>query len=100
MSAKANPAAETADFKNLIDCLAVGAEADARLNELVSLNQQNYLDLVDGTREDYVKFTTAKTSSEAAVFDTMDMHPSGLRKTTASRPSTALSDSAALPSWR
>lgn len=75
MSAKINPAAESADFKNVIDCLAVGAEADARITELQSMLHQNYLDLVDSNREDYVKFSTAQTQSEAAVFETMDMHP-------------------------
>ncbi len=63
------------DYKNLIDCLAIHAEATARMGELENDLQQAFLDLVDARRKDYTELQSALTKSTAAIEAAALLHP-------------------------
>ena len=62
-----SPAAEAADFKNLVNLMAIMAEGTARMGELENGLQQAYIDLVDGVRKDYASLQHALGKAEEAI---------------------------------
>lgn len=62
-----NPAADAADFKNLVDLMAIMAEGSARLGELENGLQQDYIDLVDARRKDYASLQFAIGQAEESI---------------------------------
>jgi hypothetical protein len=54
--------ADAPEYKNLIDLMAIYAEAESRMDELQSDLHQAWLDLVDARRKDYagLQFTTGE----------------------------------------
>lgn len=61
------PVADAADFKNLVDLMAIMAEGSARMSELESGLQQDWLDLVDARRKDYASLQFAIGQAEEAI---------------------------------
>lgn len=61
------PVADAADFKNLVDLMAIVSEGSARMAELESTVQQNYLDIVDAIRKDYASLQYAIGQAEEAI---------------------------------
>lgn len=61
------PVADAADFKNLVDLMAVMAEGNARLGELENGLQQDYIDLVDARRKDYASLQYAIGQAEESI---------------------------------
>lgn len=80
MSAKINPAAESADFANLVTLISMGADADARLGELQNDLNQAWIDLVDARRKDYAELQQVKATAERAIQDACEMHPEWFAK--------------------
>jgi hypothetical protein len=68
------------DFRDLLDCLAIYAEATARLEELENDMQQAFLDLVDARRRDYAGLQEALSKSAAAVEAAAVLHPEWFAK--------------------
>lgn len=56
-----------ADFKNLVDLMAIMAEGSARLGELENGLQQDYIDLVDARRKDYASLQFAIGQAEESI---------------------------------
>ena len=73
-------AADNADFTNLVNLIAMGAEADARLNELENDLNQEWLAIVDARRADYAKLQKAKAFAEEAMQDAAEMNPQWFAK--------------------
>lgn len=80
MSTTKTPTAETADFTNLVNLIAMGAEADARLGELENDLNQEWLAIVDARRADYAKLQQAKAMAEQAMQDACEMNPQWFAK--------------------
>lgn len=72
--------AEAADYKNLIDLMAVFAEANARMGELENDLHQSWIDLVDARRKDYAKLQETLAKVEDAIRETAEMNPQWFAK--------------------
>lgn len=67
MTTPKTESATAADYKNLIDLLAIVAEGSARLGELENGLHQDYLDLVDARRKDYTSLQFAIGKAEEGI---------------------------------
>lgn len=74
------PKTESTDYANLIDLIAMGAEADARMGELENDLNQAWLDLVDARRADYAKLQETKARAEEAIKDACELNPQWFAK--------------------
>ena len=72
--------ADAADFKNLVDLMAIVAEGGARLGELENGLQQDYLDLVDARRKDYASLQFAVGSAEEGIEELATKNPQWFEK--------------------
>jgi len=70
-----------AEYKNLVDLLAIHAEATARLALIQADIQTNYIDLVDGVRADFSEWQSKITETEAALEVIARDHPEWFSKT-------------------
>lgn len=74
-----NPAA-AAEFKNLVDLMAIISEGSARMAELENSLQQDYLDLVDARRKDYASLQFTMGQAESAIEVLARTNPSWFEK--------------------
>ena len=58
---------DAADFKNLVDLMAIMAEGSARMGELENGLQQDWIDLVDARRKDYASLQFAIGQAEESI---------------------------------
>jgi hypothetical protein len=65
--AKAAIETDSADYKNLIDLLAIYSDADNRLNEIETEANQELLSTIDDKKDDYSKLQAALTTSETGL---------------------------------
>ena len=63
------------DYKNLVDLLAVFAEATARMALLTGDIQGEYINIVDERRDEYAKLQSTLTESETAIVAIVSAHP-------------------------
>ena len=70
----------TSDYKNLVDLMAIHAEASARLGELENDLQQAWLDLVDARRTDYTRMQEAHATSGEGIELLATIHPEWFEK--------------------
>lgn len=77
---KTAPAADQAEFTNLVNLLSIGAEAHARLGELENTLQQAWIDMVDGLRKDYAELQATLATTEEAIRDAVDLNPQWFAK--------------------
>ena len=75
-----SPVANAADFKNLVDLMAIMAEGSARLGELENGLQQDWIDLVDARRKDYASLQFAIGNAEQAIEHLALTNPQGFEK--------------------
>lgn len=83
MSAKTNTNAQVADapdYKNLIDLMAIFAEATARMDELENDLNQAWLDLVDARRKDYAKLQGVLGQTEEGIRFLAETNPQWFAK--------------------
>lgn len=65
----------SADYKNLVDLLAVFTEAKLRLDELQNNAASEYMEIVDGVRGTYAGLQSTVTESELAIEGIALTHP-------------------------
>lgn len=68
------------DYTNLINCLSIHAEANARLGELENDLQQAFIDLVDARRADYATLQNTLSKSADAIEAAATLHPEWFAK--------------------
>lgn len=67
MDTKTSEAAAAANFKNLVDLMAIMAEGSARMGELENGLQQDWIDLVDARKKDYASLQFAIGQAEEGI---------------------------------
>lgn len=67
MDTTTNEAAAAANFKNLVDLMAIMAEGSARMGELENGLQQDWIDLVDARKKDYASLQFDIGQAEEAI---------------------------------
>lgn len=72
--------ADAAQYKNLIDLMAIFAEASARMGELENDLHQAWIDLVDTRRKDYASLQFTVGQTEQAIRDLAEMNPQWFAK--------------------
>lgn len=72
---------DAADFKNLVNLMAIMAEGTARLGELENGLQQDYIDLVDARRKDYASLQFALGQAEESIETLAFSNPQWFEKT-------------------
>lgn len=72
--------ADAADYKNLIDLMAIYAEAVSRMDELENDLNQAWLDLVDARRKDYASLQFHIGQAETSIRDLAEMNPQWFAK--------------------
>jgi len=76
MSAKTKPTLPTdAEYRNLVDLLALHTEATSRMTELESAVQEAYLGIIDEHRKHYASLQNKISESEAAIKFIALQHP-------------------------
>jgi hypothetical protein len=81
MSTKSNTSeTDPSSYKNLVDLMALFAEATGRLGELEATIQEAFLKLVDEHREEFARFQQVAASSEASIEDLALLHPEWFKK--------------------